>query len=254
MQHIKITVTLILISLINLFPIFANEKSPIKKIHWPFDNIFGTVDRAAAQRGFQIYREVCASCHGLYHLYYRNLKNIGFSDAEIKEIAKSYTIRDGPNDQGDMFDRPATQADKFARPFLNEQAARAANNGAYPLDLSLIIKAREDGANYVYSLLTGYNMTQPLHFKLTNGLYYNPYFPGSQIAMPEPLSDSIITYTDGTNASVSQMARDVVIFMQWAAEPEMEHRKSMGLKVMIFLVIFTIFFYIAKKRIWYRLK
>ncbi|RYE06587.1 MAG: cytochrome c1 [Rickettsiaceae bacterium] len=218
-------------------------------MNWPFEGILGKVDRQAAQRGFQVYREVCAACHGLYNLSYRNLKEIGFSEAEIKEIAKSYTVKDGPNDQGEMFERPAISTDKFVRPFPNEQAARAANNGAYPPDLSLIIKAREDGANYLHSLLNGY-LDPPPDFKLLAGLYYNEYFPGRQIAMPPPLSNMQVSYIDGTIASVDQMSRDVTVFLQWSAEPEMEHRKSMGLKVMIFLVLFSIFFYISKKRIW----
>lgn len=227
----------------------AGETHTLKKMNWPFEGILGSVDRQAAQRGFQVYKEVCAACHGLYNVSYRNLKNLGFSEAEIKEIAKNYQITDGPNEQGESFERPRLPSDKFAKPYPNEQAARAANNGAYPPDLSLIVKARHDGANYLYSLLTGYS-EPPAGVKMMPGLYYNKYFPGHQIAMPPPLSDGQVTYMDGTTASVEQMARDVTIFLQWAAEPEMEHRKSMGLKVMIFLVFFTIFFYISKQRIW----
>lgn len=229
---------------------FALEEVPHpKKMPWPFDGAFGTVDREAAQRGFQVYKEVCSACHGLYNLSYRNLKSIGFSDAEIREIAKGATIKDGPNDEGEMFDRPGLSSDKFARPYPNEQAARASNNGAYPPDLSLIIKSRHDGANYLFSLLTGYE-DPPKDFKMMPGLHYNKYFPGHQIAMPVPLSEGLVTYMDDTKATVEQMAHDVTVFLQWAAEPEMEHRKSMGLKVMVFLVIFTIFFYIVKRRIW----
>jgi ubiquinol-cytochrome c reductase cytochrome c1 subunit len=239
----------ILVAFSSLAAMGLEEVPHPKKMVWPFEGAFGTFDRQAAQRGFQIYKEVCSACHGLYNLSYRNLKDIGFSEAEIKEIAKSVTVKDGPNDQGEMFDRPGLPSDKFVRPFANEQAARAANNGAYPLDLSLIVKARHDGANYVFSLLTGYE-EPPVGFKLMPGLHYNKYFPGHQVAMPPPLTDGIVTFMDGTHASVEQMARDVTIFLQWAAEPEMEHRKSMGLKVMIFLVIFTIFFYIVKRRIW----
>lgn len=231
----------------------ANEALPTKKIAWSFDGVFATVDRKAAQRGFQVYKEVCSSCHGLYNLYYRNLKDLGFSDEEIKEIAKNYTVQDGPNDAGEMFERPALPSDPFVRPYPNEQAARAANNGADPPDLSLIIKARPDGANYLYSILTGYS-DPPKNFKLMPGLNYNPYFPHSQIAMPAPLSDGQVKYIDGTNSSVEQMAMDVTTFLQWAAEPEMENRKSMGLKVMMFLVIFIIFFYISKNRIWKNLE
>lgn len=231
----------------------ANEAVVLKKINWSFEGAFGKIDRQAAQRGFQVYKEVCAACHGLYNLSYRNLKNLGFSEAEIQEIAKNYTVKDGPNDQGEMFDRPALPSDRFVKPYPNEQAARAANNGTYPPDLSLIVKARHDGANYLYSLITGYS-EPPASFKLTPSLYYNPYFPGQQIAMPPPLTEGQVTYMDGTKASIEQMASDVTIFLQWAAEPEMEHRKSMGIKVMIFLVFFTIIFYLSKNKIWARLK
>ena len=232
---------------------FANTEISHKQMVWPFDGVFGSVDRQAAQRGFQVYKEVCSVCHGLKHLYYRNLVALGFSEDEIKEIAKQHTVIDGPNDQGEMFERPAIPSDPFVEPFKNDQAARAANNNALPVDLSLIIKAREDGANYVYSLLTGY-AEAPADFKLTPGLSYNPYFPGHQIAMPAPLSDGQVTYSDGTVTSVDQMAHDVVIFLQWAAEPEMEHRKSLGLKSMAFLVVMTLFFYVAKRRVWAKLK
>ena len=234
--------------------VFANtDAEPHKQMIWPFDGAFGSVDRQAAQRGFQVYKEVCSACHGLKHLYYRNLQALGFSDAEIKEIAKEHTVIDGPNDSGDMFERPAIPSDPFVEPFKNDQAARAANNNALPVDLSLIIKAREDGPNYVYSLLTGYQ-NPPVGFNMAPGLNYNPYFPGHQIAMPAPLSDGQVTYADGTVATVDQMAHDVVIFLQWAAEPEMEHRKSLGLKAMIFLAFLTVFFYIAKRRVWADLK
>ena len=232
----------------------GNDAMKPKHMVWPFEGMFGSFDRQAAQRGAQVYMEVCAACHGLNHLYYRNLKDIGFSEAEIKAIAQKKTVTDGPNDAGDMFERPATPADIFVPPFPNEQAARASNGGAYPIDLSLIIKARHDGPNYVYSLLTGYNMTPPEHIKIMPGLHYNPYFEGGQIAMPPPLTEGQVDYSDGTKESVEQMAHDLVIFLQWAAEPEMEHRKSMGLKVMFFLSIFTIFFFVVKKRIWKDIK
>ncbi len=251
-SYIKFYLCLLVLLISNIVTA-NNEALPTKKIAWSFDGIFASVDRKAAQRGFQVYKEVCSVCHGLYNLYYRNLKELGFSDEEIKEIAKNYTVQDGPNDSGEMFERPALPSDPFVRPYHNEQAARAANNGADPPDLSLIIKARPDGANYVYSILTGYT-NPPENFKLMPGLSYNPYFPHSQIAMPSPLTDGQVQYIDGTNSSVEQMAMDVTVFLQWAAEPEMENRKSMGLKVMIFLVIFTIFFYISKNRIWQDVK
>lgn len=228
---------------------YANETIILKQMDWPFDGMFGTVDRQAAQRGFQVYKEVCSACHGLHNVSYRNLKDIGFSDAEIKEIAGNYTLKDGPNDQGDMFDRAALPSDKFVDPYPNEQAARVANNGAYPPDLSLIVKARAGGADYIYSILTGYD-NPPQNITPAPGLYFNRYFANQQIAMPTPLVDDQVTYIDGTKASVEQMARDVTIFLQWAAEPEMEHRKSLGLKTMFYLIIFTILFYIVKRRVW----
>ncbi|MDX2049801.1 MAG: cytochrome c1 [Rickettsiaceae bacterium] len=224
-----------------------------KKILWPFEGIFGSVDRQAAQRGFQVYKEVCSSCHGISRISYRNLLEIGFSEAEIKEISKTYNVKDGPNDQGEMFERQAIMSDKLVPPYANEQQARAANNGAYPPDLSLIIKARHDGANYIYSLLTGYR-EPPEGFKMMEGLYYNDYFPGHQIAMPRPLSDGQVEYQNGLPASVHQMSSDLVVFLQWAAEPEMERRKSLGLKTMIYLGLFTVIFYFAMKRIWSKLK
>jgi len=226
----------------------TTEKQPLQLV-WPFEGIFGTFDRQAAQRGAQVYFEVCSACHSNHNLYYRNLKDIGFSEAEIKQLAQKYTVKDGPNAEGEMFDRPALPSDRFVSPYPNEEAARAANNGAYPVDLSLIIKARHDGPNYVFSLLSGYQEA-PADIKLMPGLYYNPYFEGGQIAMPPPLTQGQVTFSDNTPATVEQMAKDVVVFLQWAAEPEMEHRKSIGLKVMIFLLVFTVFFYMAKKKIW----
>lgn len=228
----------------------ATEAKHPREIVWPFNGMFGTLDRQAAQRGFQVYKEVCASCHGLHRVAFRSLRGIGLTEPEIKALAAGYTVTDGPNDEGEMFDRPGRPSDKFVPPFPNEQAARAANGGAYPPDLSLIVKARENGANYLYSLLTGYS-EPPAGKTIPEGLHYNPYFPMGQIAMPAPLvSDGQVTYSDGTQATIDQMARDVTVFLQWAAEPEMEQRKSMGIRTLIFLGIMTVFFYIAKRRIW----
>lgn len=227
----------------------SDAKHP-KQAVWSFDGIQGHFDRQSIQRGFQVYKEVCAACHGLNRIAFRNLQDVGFSEAEVKALAGGYTVQDGPNDEGDMFDRPGRAADRFPSPFSNEQAARAANNGAYPPDLSLITKARHDGANYVYSLLIGYG-EPPADFHLNEGMHYNPYFPGGQIAMPQPIaSEGQVTYEDGTQATIEQMSRDVVNFLQWAAEPEMEQRKFMGIKVMIFLGIMTVFFFFAKRRVW----
>ena len=248
----KILTAILVISL-STTAFATSEKKEPKQIVWPFEGMFGTFDRQAAQRGAQIYFEVCSACHGMQHLYYRNLQDIGFSDAEIKAIATQKNVLAGPNDVGEMFERPALPSDRFVPPYPNEEAARAANNSAFPVDLSLIVKAREDGANYIFSILTGY-VEPPKDFVLMEGLSYNPYFEGGQIAMPSPLTTGQVTFIDGTPATLEQMSRDVTIFLAWAAEPEMEHRKSMGLKVMIFLSIFTIVFYIVKRRIWKNIK
>lgn len=249
MRHILFTAALALTASTALAS--AEAEHP-KQLHWPFDGVMGKVDKVSAQRGFQVYKEVCAACHGLSRVAFRNLQDLGFSEAEVKALAATYQIKDGPNDAGEMFERAGKPADRFVPPFPNEQAARAANNGTYPPDLSLIIKARHDGANYLYSLLTGYG-EPPADFHLAEGMHYNPYFPGRQIAMPSPLSDGRVDYADGTQASVDQMAQDVTNFLQWAAEPEMETRKRMGLKVMLYLAAFTGFMYVAKKRIWSRI-
>jgi ubiquinol-cytochrome c reductase cytochrome c1 subunit len=231
----------------------SNHQLEPKQLHWEFDGIFGNFDRRSAQRGFQVWKEVCSACHSLERVAYRNLGDLGFTPEEIKAVAESATVIDGPNDEGEMFERPGKPSDLFVSPYPNEQAARAANGGRYPVDHSLIVKARPDGANYIYSLLTGYR-DAPQDMQVTEGTYYNPYFTGNMIGMAPPLSDDIITYQDGTPATIDQMARDVVVFMQWAAEPEMEQRKSMGIKVMLYLIIFTVIFYFAKKAIWARIE
>lgn len=235
----------------------ANEGAhPLKQVKWPFQGMTGTVDRVSAQRGFQVYKEVCSGCHSMHLVSYRNLQALGFSEDEVKAIAAEYTMTDGPNDLGEMYERPGRPSDRFASPFPNEKAARASNNGAYPPDLSLIIKARPEGPNYTYSLLTGYigEDAMPKGMKMMPGMHYNPYFPGEQIAMPPPLTNGQVEYQDGTVSTVDQMAYDVVNFLQWAAEPEMEHRKEMGLKVIFFLTVFTGLFIVAKRRIWKRIK
>lgn len=232
---------------------FANSEVKLKKIDWQFDGVFGTVDKVSAQRGYQVYKEVCAACHSMNRIAFRNLTELGFSPAEVKSLAASYKVKDGPNDSGDMFERDGLPSDYFVAPFPNEQAAGAGFNGKAPPDLSLIIKARHDGANYVYSLLTGYGQTPPEHYAPIEGTHYNPYFPGGNILMPAPLSDGQVGYADGTKASVDQMSKDVVTFLQWAAEPEMESRKEMGIKVLIYLAIFTGFMYVAKRNLWKKL-
>jgi ubiquinol-cytochrome c reductase cytochrome c1 subunit len=222
-----------------------------RQLDWSFNGPLGTFDRAALQRGFQVYKEVCSACHSLRLLSYRNLEWIGFSEEEVAAIARQYTVMDGPNDEGEMFERAALPSDRFRSPFANEEQARFANNGAYPLDLSVITKARKDGSNYLYSLLTGYEETPPEGFMLGEGMYYNRYFDGRQIAMAPPLVvDDQVTYTDGTAATVDQMARDITTFLTWAGEPHMEERKETGVKVMIFLAVFTLMMYFVKRRVW----
>jgi ubiquinol-cytochrome c reductase cytochrome c1 subunit len=220
---------------------------------WGFGGMFGTFDRASAQRGLQVYKEVCAACHGLRLVAYRNLMQLGLSEDEVKALAATVQVKDGPNDSGEMFERPGRPSDRFRSPFANEQAARAANNGAYPPDLSVITKARPDGWNYLHALLIGY-ADPPEGMTMMAGMNYNKYFPGNQIAMVNPLSDDRVTYADGTKATVDQMARDVTTFLAWAAEPELEVRRALGVKIILFLLILTVLAYMVKRKIWADLK
>ncbi len=217
--------------------------------HWSFSGMFGTFDRAAQQRGFQVYKEVCAACHSVSLLSYRHLRGIGYQEDDVKAIAAQAKVMDGPNDAGEMFERAGRPSDKFVKPFPNENAARSANNGAYPVDLSLVTKARGGGANYIHALLTGYG-SAPATVKVADGMSYNAYFPGHQIAMPPPLNVDGVTYQDGTKATVEQQARDVTTFLAWAAEPELETRKQMGIKVLLFLIVLTGILYAAKRKVW----
>jgi ubiquinol-cytochrome c reductase cytochrome c1 subunit len=244
----------IIFTLISSVSVSKEDKLHPKHMNWSFDGFFGTFDKQSAQRGFQVYKEVCSACHGLRLVAFRNLEEIGFSKLEVKALASDIDVIDGPNDEGEMFERPGIPSDLFPDPYPNEQAERAANNGACPPDLSLITKARADGPNYIYSLLTGYGKKIPSKLEVGEGMHYNPYFPGMQIAMAEPLSEDIITYQDGTPATVDRMSRDLVNFLQWAAEPEMEKRNRMGIKVLIYLVLFTFLFYQVNKRVWARIK
>lgn len=216
---------------------------------WHFEGIFGTVDLASAQRGLQVYLEVCAGCHSLKQVAYRNLGALGFTEAEVKAIAADFEVTDGPDDEGEMFQRAAIPADKFVSPFPNTEAAAAANNGAAPPDLSVQVKAHPGGADYIYALLTGY-ADAPDGKEVPAGSNYNPFFTGGFIAMPPPISEDGVEYTDGTVASVEQQAWDVVNFMQWAAEPEMEERKKLGFKVVIFLIILSALLYAGKRKMW----
>jgi len=226
----------------------AGEAPHPPKQNWSFHGVFGTFNRAELQRGFQIYQEVCSACHALYHVHYRDLAALGFSEDEIKAIAAQKQVND-INDEGQPIQRPARPSDRFVSPFPNEKAARAANNGAFPVDLSLVTKAREAGPDYTAALLTGYEAPPP-GFKLQDGMQYNKYFPGHQIAMPPPLNEGGVTFADNTQATVPQMARDVTAFLHWAAEPNLEERHQTGVKVMLFLLVATLLFYLVKRRIW----
>ncbi|MDQ1081562.1 cytochrome c1 [Pseudoroseomonas cervicalis] len=223
----------------------------IPDTRFSFDGLFGTFDRGELQRGFQVYKEVCSACHSMRLLSYRNLRDIGLSEAEVAAIAASYQIQDGPNDNGEMFERPGRASDRFRRPFANDAAARAANNGALPPDLSVITKARVGGADYIHALLMGYEDPPPAGVTVMEGMHYNKYFPGHQIAMAAPInSDGQVTYADGTRATVDQMTRDVSAFLTWAAEPELETRRSMGVRVILFLIILGGLTYAVKRKVW----
>jgi ubiquinol-cytochrome c reductase cytochrome b/c1 subunit len=238
---------------------------------WSFSGPFGTYDRASLQRGLKIYKEVCSACHSLNYIAFRNLADPGgpgYSEAQVTALASEYKIKDGPNDQGDMFERPGRPADYFPAPFPNEQAARAANAGGLPPDLSLITKARsyergfpqfifdfftqfqEQGPNYVSAILQGFEDKPPAGVTIPDGTYYNKYFPGHAIKMPPPLSDGQVTFDDGSPATVAQYAHDVTTFLMWAAEPHMEQRKRIGMQVFVFLILFAGLMYFTKKKVW----
>jgi ubiquinol-cytochrome c reductase cytochrome b/c1 subunit len=249
----------------------AHEAPTPTSLKWSFAGPLGKFDRGQIQRGLKVYKEVCSACHSLNYIAFRNLADPGgpgYSEAQASSLAADYKIKDGPNDQGDMFDRPGRVADYFPAPFPNEQAARAANGGAAPPDLSLIAKARgydrgfptfifdfatqfqEKGPNYVAALLQGFEEKPPAGFALPDGSYYNKYFPGHAIKMPKPLSDGQVTYDDGSPQTVQQYATDVAAFLMWTAEPKLEMRKRLGLQVMIFLLLLSGLLYFTKKKIW----
>lgn len=228
----------------------AAEAVAPPELDWSFQGIFGGFDRASAQRGLEVYKQVCSSCHGMDLVAYRTLAGIGLSAPQIEALAENYEVKACCTDDGEPFTRPAKPSDRFASPFPNPQAARFANNGALPPDLSLIEKARPGSADYLYAVLTGYVDEPPADVTLMPGMYYNEYFPGHQIAMPPPLADGLVTYSDGTEPSVEEQARDVVTFMAWAAEPNLETRKETGIKVLLFLIVLTGFLYALKRKIW----
>ena len=232
------------------------EKIEYLKTDWSFKGIFGKFDRSALQRGYQVYTEVCSSCHSMKYLSYRNLAEKGgpeFSKAEAKAIAASFEVTDGPNADGEMFQRPAKLSDKFVMPYENNKAAEAANGGAYPPDMSVLIKARSGGADYIYSLLQGYD-EPPMGVSLDDGVYYNKYMYGNKIKMASPLSEGIVEYSDGTEASIEQMSKDITTFLMWAAEPHLESRHKMGFKAIVYLIILTVLVYFSMKRIWSRIE
>lgn len=231
----------------------AGDYKQPKDLDWPHEGLFGTYDQAAMQRGFQVYKQVCSACHGMDLVAYRNLQALGYSDAQVRAIAAEYMVTDGPNDEGEMFERPAIPADHFKNPYPNVETARYVNNGALPVDLSLIVKSRHYGEDYIYSLLSGYK-EPPADVKMGPNMYYNPYFPGKQIAMAPPLLDGVVMYEDGTEATVEQMAKDVATFLAWASDPHMEVRKETGLKSMLFLFAFLLVMIGVKKKVWRGLK
>lgn len=269
MTKLKTLTAALALSLLAAGPAFAaGSQLPAKGITFSFEGVFGKFDRAQLQRGYKVYKEVCAACHSARFMYFRNLGEPGgpeFSAEEVKAIAASFEVQDGPNVDGEMFMRPGLPSDRFPSPYPNEEASRAANGGAYPPDLSLITKNREGwrgtfnqlwngigGPQYVYSVLTGYE-TEPaeLAAEKPEGKYYNPYFAsGHWIGMAPPLSDDQVTFDDGSPTTVDAMSRDVAAFLAWTAEPKMEERKRTGFQVMIFLFVFSVLLYLTKNKIW----
>ena len=225
------------------------------KIDWSFKGFLGKFDRASLQRGYQVYNEVCASCHSMQYLSYRNLAEQGgpeFSKEEAKAIASSFEVTDGPNADGEMFTRPGKLSDKFINPYQNVQEAIASNGGAYPPDMSVLVKARKGGADYIYAVLMGYT-EPPADFQLEDGVYYNKYMDGNKIKMSNPLADDLVSYADGTKATQAQMAKDVTTFLTWSAEPHLETRHKLGFKVVIFLIILSTLVYFSMRKLWSRI-
>ena len=230
-----------------------------------FEGPFGTFDRAQLQRGFLVYQQVCSACHSMNQLHIRNLGEEGgpFYSEEypnpndnpvVRAIAADYIVEDGPDEYGDMFERPGRPADRFPNPYANPQMAAAANGGAVPPDFSVIVKARHGGAEYIRSLMLGYDYEVPEDVRIGPGQYYNPYMSGGVIAMPPQLQDGLVEYADGTEATKEQMATDVAAFLAWASEPHMEVRKKMGLMVMIYLLVLAGLLYAAYRQVWSNVK
>jgi cytochrome c1 len=232
----------------------AEETHALKNGHFSFKGPFGTFDRGQLQRGYKVYVEVCSSCHSMNLVAFRTLAEEGgpdFTPEQVKVLAAEFPreVIDGPDDVGDMFERPGKPSDRFPPPFANEAAARASNNGAYPPDFSVLAKARHGGPDYIYSLLTGFEEA-PAHMEMREGSYYNPYFPGGQISMAPPLSDELVEYTDGSPMTTQQYAKDIAAFLMWAAEPKLEERKRIGFQVMVFLVVLAGLLYFTKQKLW----
>ena len=252
---ITLTYLIFLLS-IGSYQVNAAEKTDLLKIDWSFKGLFGKFDRGSLQRGYQVYSEVCAGCHSMKYLSYRNLSEKGgpeFSFEQAKAIAASFEITDGPNAEGEMFTRPGKLSDKFVMPYENDKAAQAANGGAYPPDMSVLVKARGDGVDYIYSILLGYE-DAPSGMTLDEGVHYNKYMYGNKIKMAAPLSDGSVEYGDGTEASIEQMSKDVTTFLMWAAEPHLEARHQMGFKAIVYLIILTVLVYFSMKKIWSRVE
>ena len=249
--------TLIIIFLTINFNVFAaGENPPLLKQKWSFQSFFGKFDRASLQRGYQVYAEVCASCHSMQYLSYRNLMEKGgpeFSEEQAKAIAANFEVTDGPNSDGEMFTRPGKLSDKFVMPYANVEEAKLSNGGAYPPDMSVLLKARSGGADYIYSVILGYE-DPPEGMKLDDGVYYNKYMYGNKIKMPQQLYDDLVTYVDGTAATPEQMAKDITTFMAWTAEPKLEERHKFGFRAISYLIILTILVYFSMKKIWSRIE
>ena len=257
MKNIFKTICLIfLLTNFLVISVTAEEKKKLLSTDWSFKGYFGKFDRGSLQRGYQVYQEVCASCHSMKYLSYRNLSEKGgpeFSEEQAKAIASNFEVTDGPNDDGEMFTRPAKLSDKFVNPYQNDKEAIASNGGAYPPDMSVLVKARSGGADYVYSVLLGYE-DPPSGIVLDDGVYYNKYMYGNAIKMPNPLSDGLVEYNDGTEATEEQMAKDVVTFLAWSAEPHLEARHKIGFKAIIYLIILALLAYLSMKRVWSRVE
>lgn len=244
--------SLILINLFLCNAFAAGSDANITKMKFSFDGVFGVIDKASARRGLQVYNEICAGCHSLEHVSYRNLLDIGFTNDQVKEYASQFEVMAKPDSEGEVYMRSAIPSDKFVSPYQNDNQAKSMNNGAIPPDLSLIIKARAGGASYFYSLLMGYK-DLPEEEELSNG-YYNVAYPGNIIAMPQPLYGDDVEYSDGTEATMEQEIIDLVSFLTWTAQPELNDRKSMGFRVFLFLVFMTSVLFLSYRKIWKKIK